>query len=69
MVRYSQELLMRALPLFEIASKRVVFMSLDEEDAMELTYYMVMLKEQSLTQVYIDVQWACSYVLYIMGGL
>ncbi|MQM15043.1 hypothetical protein Taro_047979 [Colocasia esculenta] len=34
MVGYSQELLMRALPLFEIPSKRVVFMSLDEEDAM-----------------------------------
>ncbi|MQM17394.1 hypothetical protein Taro_050365 [Colocasia esculenta] len=36
MVGYSQELLMRALPLFEIPSKRVIFMSLDEEDAMAI---------------------------------
>ncbi|MQL88378.1 hypothetical protein Taro_020926 [Colocasia esculenta] len=56
MVGYSQELLMRALPLFERASKRVVFMSLDEEDAMELTYSMVMLKEESLTHGCIIVQ-------------
>ncbi|MQL77998.1 hypothetical protein Taro_010437 [Colocasia esculenta] len=38
MVGYSQELLMRALPLFEITSKRVVFMSLDEEDAMVVVF-------------------------------
>ncbi|MQL82039.1 hypothetical protein Taro_014497 [Colocasia esculenta] len=31
--------------------------SKDEEQYTELTYYMVMLKEQSLTQVYIDIQW------------
>ncbi|MQL71252.1 hypothetical protein Taro_003570 [Colocasia esculenta] len=39
MVGYSQELLMRALPLFELPSKRVVFMSLDDEDAMAIALH------------------------------
>ncbi|MQM02460.1 hypothetical protein Taro_035228 [Colocasia esculenta] len=48
MVGYSQELLMRALPLFELPSKRVVFMSLDEEDAM-LNPLAVWFKGRALT--------------------